>query len=154
MSLTLTLAKPKLNILPNRNRMVQAETVCKLLQALCTGRATLQRLSELTGLSKKTVSRYLVVVSTYFPVVDERVGQQLYFWLETLNINIRANAPTRFCPKGHDKFEPHGGYKILLPEGKFTVVCAKCRRASNNKWYAGKGKAKRKLGAHGIVRGN
>lgn len=123
---------------PVRNRMIQAETVCKLLIILKSGRKNISRISEEAGLSTKTVGRYIAVLSTFFTIKEDRRGHALYFWIEEEQPKKGEGGRyliSRFCPRGHDKYAPHGGY-WMKQDNRVWLVCAVCRRASNNARYA------------------
>lgn len=129
--------------------MVQAETVCKLITILQSGRKTYARIAEESGKSKKTIGRYIQVMSAYFPIQQERRGHAIYLWIPNNNRAAKGEGGrsliARFCPRGHDKHAPHGGY-WMRQGGRVWLVCAVCRRRSNNKWYA--------ENKNGVVRGD
>ena len=122
----------------SRGRMIQAETICKLIIVLQSGRRTIERLAQETSLSKRTIRRYLMTMSSYFNIVEEKIERQTYFWIESSASPRKGEGgralTARFCSKGHDKFAKHGGYWVTR-NGTAYLLCAICRRKSNNALY-------------------
>ena len=64
-----------------------AEHICALLAALAAGRRTRAQLADELGVCTRTITRYLQVMSLYFPIVDEGEAQQVgalrFYWLDS-----------------------------------------------------------------------
>lgn len=83
----MTASKPRQPQLPRRNRMVQAETVCKVLAEIKKGKRTVVEIAARTGISSRTARRYIETISLYFPVAEDSVEhgnmwQSAKYWLE------------------------------------------------------------------------
>jgi len=135
----------RLRIYQHAHIMRAAENVCRIISVLQGGRRTTTMIAEHANISERTVRRYMPVISLYFNIHEELIDRSVYYWIEPVARGGGRYGTERFCRKcGHDKHAPHGGYWMRDSKTeKLVLICAVCRRNSNNLWYERKGRGLR-----------